>query len=155
MHHPSADSAHPAVPRSETGHAIDHAAHALPAQGPIGVFIHHNTLHAYQHLPFEQAVVAAAARFHTEPYMTEVAYQARRAEGRILDEDIDAVLGDNADPIVREWLEPASRPLTATNHRWWFEEKGFPSTKGLAERFETCLRRLPPGTHRGPTGARR
>ena len=30
--------------------AINHAAHLLPAQGPITVFIHHNTLHAFEEL---------------------------------------------------------------------------------------------------------
>jgi len=39
--------------------AVDHVAHLLPKQGPIGVFIHHNTLHAFEHMPFEQAVMEA------------------------------------------------------------------------------------------------
>jgi uncharacterized protein len=77
--------------------SIDHAAHLLPKQGPIGVFIHHNTLHAYQHLPFEQAVIEAGRRFGAEPFMTEAQFQAARRQGRILDEDIDAALATEPD----------------------------------------------------------
>lgn len=71
---------------------VDHIAHSLPAQGPIGVFIHHNTLHAFQHLPFEEAVAKAAQVYGTEPYMREEAYREQMASGRIRTEDIDAVL---------------------------------------------------------------
>jgi len=71
---------------------IDHAAHLLPAQGPIEVFIHHNTLHAFEHLPFEDAVVRAAGIYGTEPYLAEARYHEATARGRIRERDIDAVL---------------------------------------------------------------
>jgi Na+-translocating membrane potential-generating system (MpsB) len=57
------------------GRAVEYAAHVLPAQGPIGVFVHHNTLHAFEHLPFEEAVIEAAQLFGAEPYMSEAAYR--------------------------------------------------------------------------------
>ena len=44
-----------AASRERLLHAIEHAAHFLPAQGPITVFIHHNTLHAFEDLPFDEA----------------------------------------------------------------------------------------------------
>ncbi len=66
-------------------------------QGPIGVFVHHNTLHAFEHLPFEQAVIEASHLFGAEPYMTEAAYRAELARGRIQLEDIDAVLDSEPD----------------------------------------------------------
>ncbi len=53
--------------------AVEHAAHLLPQQGPIGVFVHHNTLHAFEHLPFEKAVIEASHLFGAEPYMSEAA----------------------------------------------------------------------------------
>ena len=69
-------------------------------QGPIGVFVHHNTLHAFQDLPFEQAVIEASHRFGAEPYMSEADYRAELARGRIQPRDIDAVLDSEPDAMV-------------------------------------------------------
>src|SRR5580704_13421485 len=80
--------------------AVEHVAHLLPKQGPIGVFVHHNTLHAFEHLPFEQAVIEAGHLFGAEPYMAEAAYRAELARGRIHMEDIDAVLDSEPDAMV-------------------------------------------------------
>ncbi len=72
--------------------ALAHAAGVLPDQGPIGVFIHHNTLHAYQHLPFHEAVQAGAARLGARPYLSLEEFRAAFARGRIERRDIDAAL---------------------------------------------------------------
>ena len=71
-------------------HVLEHAAHCLPSQGPMGVFVHHNTLHAFQHQDFEKSVIEAAQLFEAEPFLSEEDYQQARLAGRILDEDIDA-----------------------------------------------------------------
>lgn len=112
---------------------VAHAAHFLPAQGPIGVFIHHNTLHAFQHLPFEEAVQEAARLFETEPFLTEIAYRKELSVGRIRNEDIDAVLRREADAeilphVVRRiklWrlmLDPGLRSITPENIEWLMDE---------------------------------
>jgi uncharacterized protein len=76
--------------------ALDHAAHLLPAQGPITVFIHHNTLHAFEDLPFDPAVARGAAVFGCQPYLTEEAFRGRLARGRITTDDLRAVLRASA-----------------------------------------------------------
>ena len=86
--------------RDKLRHAVEHIAHLLPAQGPIGVFIHHNTLHAFEHLPFERAVIEASQLFGTEPYMSEAAYRRCLARGRIHIDDINAVLDSEPDAVV-------------------------------------------------------
>src|SRR5262245_22899157 len=86
------------------GHAIDHAAHLLPAQGPIPVFIHHNTLHAYEELPFDEAVKKGGRRFGCQPYLGEARYREELGRGRIRFADLQAVLhedlGSRADERV-------------------------------------------------------
>jgi uncharacterized protein YbcC (UPF0753/DUF2309 family) len=89
-------------PRSREGSAaddpltrvIDEIAHLLPAQGPISIFIHHNTLHAFEHLPFEEAVEQAAERLEREPFLSESRYRDKLASGRIRAKDVDALLGE-------------------------------------------------------------
>ena len=71
---------------------IDDLAHLLPAQGPISIFIHHNTLHAFEHLPFEEAVERAADELGREPFLAEPRYREKLASGRILARDVEALL---------------------------------------------------------------
>jgi uncharacterized protein YbcC (UPF0753/DUF2309 family) len=76
-------------------HAIDHAAHLLPAQGPITVFIHHNTLHALEDLPFTEAVKRGATVFGCQPYLTRSRYREELRRGRIQFADLEAVLRES------------------------------------------------------------
>src|SRR6188472_2483665 len=73
-------------------HAIEHASHMLPAQGPINVFIHHNTLHAFEDLPFDEAVVAGGKIFDCQPYLSEERFRKKLLTGRIRDIDLREVL---------------------------------------------------------------
>ncbi|MDQ3033428.1 MAG: DUF2309 domain-containing protein, partial [Myxococcota bacterium] len=73
--------------------AVSRAAHLLPAQGPIGRFIHHNTLHAFQHLAFHDALAAAHDLHDAEVYLSEERYRQAWREGRIEDADVEHALG--------------------------------------------------------------
>ncbi len=79
--------------------ALEHAAHHLPAQAPLEVFVHHNTLHALQHLHFHDALGEASARLGAQGYLSEDAYREAHARGRIGEADLDAA--------IERWL-PAS-----------------------------------------------
>ncbi|MEZ4452453.1 MAG: DUF2309 domain-containing protein [Nannocystaceae bacterium] len=88
-----------AAPGAGEGHdrlraLVDHAAHLLPAQGPISVFIHHNTLHAFEDMSFEAAVAAAGERLGAEPYLSEERFREELAVDRITVDDLEAVLAD-------------------------------------------------------------
>ena len=123
---------------------VDQAAHLLPTQGPIGVFIHHNTLHAFQHLPFEEAVVEASKKFGAEPFLTEARYRSDVKRGRIRIEDIEAVIDAEADAVVwpralsrrqlrRALIWPGLRSFSADNIEWLIEEES------VLERLRTDL----------------
>lgn len=76
-------------------HLIEHAKHLLPAQGPITVFIHHNTLHAFEDKKFDEGVQEGSRVFGCHPYLTEERYRAKFSRGRIRLEDLDACLRDD------------------------------------------------------------
>ena len=112
--------------------AVEHVAHLLPRQGPIGVFVHHNTLHAFEKLPFERAVIEASHLYGAEPYMSEAAYRTELACGRIQLVDIDSVLDSEPDPPVfahlsrgslrRAMITPGVREFDAATILWRTEQ---------------------------------
>jgi uncharacterized protein YbcC (UPF0753/DUF2309 family) len=81
-------------PPHSLANIIDEMAHLLPAQGPISIFIHHNTLHAFEHLPFEEAVQCAGEQLGCEPFLAESRYRDKLASGRILARDVEALLNE-------------------------------------------------------------
>jgi len=85
----------PSNPEEDVRRMVEEAAHLLPAQGPIRVFVHHNTLHAFEHLPFEEAVVKAGELFGCRPYLDEEEYRQQWLQGRILTGDLRAVLSED------------------------------------------------------------
>ncbi len=61
--------------------------HFLPAQGPLKDFIHHNTLHAFQHLKFFDALSRASKLFGYKVSLSLYEYR-RLYVSRNIDEDI-------------------------------------------------------------------
>jgi len=78
--------------------AVEHARHLLPAQAPLEVFVHHNTLHMFQHLPFHEALDAAREKLGGRGYLTIDAYRAHHARGRIRGRDLEAVFAKRPPP---------------------------------------------------------
>src|SRR5262249_46474099 len=117
-------------------HVIDHAAHLLPAQGPITVFIHHNTLHAFEDMPFHQAVQEGARVFGLQPDLNRGRFPAG-VGGGIRFEELRQVLEEDlrergAEPVVRlgttrrelrlAMLEYPMRAGPAEELRWFVAE---------------------------------
>lgn len=90
--------------RNHLREVIDHAGHLLPAQGPITVFIHHNTLHAFEDLPFNAAVKKGGHIFGCQPYLSEDRYRQELLRGRIrfgeLKETLEHDLGARAEEKI-------------------------------------------------------
>jgi uncharacterized protein len=91
--------------------AIEHASHLLPAQGPITVFIHHNTLHAFESMTFDEGVRRGGAIFGCEPYLSEQRYREALTRGRIRFADLRAVLEELPYPRATALPPALGKPI--------------------------------------------
>lgn len=68
------------------GGLLDRLRHHLPTQASLKDFIHHNTLHAYQDLPFHQALRTASSLHGSATYLSLSEYRHLQQTGRISQE---------------------------------------------------------------------
>jgi len=96
--------------RSRLHDCVRHLEHVLPSQASIKDFVHHNTLHGFQHLPFPEAL-AAASRLSGEPaWLPEESSRTFYRNGRIDDTDIDAALTQ----LAADWQLDLDHVLAST-----------------------------------------
>ncbi|NBP70646.1 MAG: DUF2309 family protein, partial [Cytophagia bacterium] len=102
--------------------------HFLPAQAPLKDFIHHNTLHAFQNMPFPEAMKQATEIFGYKTSLTIEEYRALLASGKIKDEVLrDIIIRRKGSEAVNFWMkkllhepyEKNSLPRIGTVRAYW------------------------------------
>lgn len=127
--------------REQLRAAIAHFDHVLPGQASIKDFVHHNTIHGYQHLEFPEALKQVFELTGNYAYLPAEQYRAYYQQGRISQDDLDTVLDADAElqaethivelegcslsrrEVYRSALLHPFKPLTACRLNWQIEEQ--------------------------------
>ncbi|MBP5984180.1 MAG: DUF2309 domain-containing protein [Fluviicola sp.] len=88
---------------TEISDILNNLKHYLPSQAPLKDFIHHNTLHAFQHDSFHDGIVKANEIFGYKVYLEIDEYRQAFQEGKISHEIVDRVLCENVAPDQRAY----------------------------------------------------
>ncbi len=120
-------------------HELDHQKHYLSNQGPIGTFIHHNTLHGLQHLPFEQAINESRAVVGGHGYLSNEEFRSAYAGGRIDDDDIADALATAGIGSAEPLASVRGRAITAAEVRRAHFVRGVSELPAGRLRFEGDL----------------
>lgn len=64
-------------------HAIEHAKHLMPDQGPLPFFVHHNTIHHFETYDFFEGVKQAGRAYGAKAFMSEEEFLLSFERGRI------------------------------------------------------------------------
>ncbi|MCW8924565.1 MAG: DUF2309 domain-containing protein [Gammaproteobacteria bacterium] len=132
--------------REELLEAIAHLEHILPGQAPIRDFVHHNTLHGFQHLDFTDAIAESRRVTGAKGFLPHEKYREYFQAGRIDGSDIDSVLDEDeslsSDEVIasiegvelskkqvyRAGLLYDFKSLTHSQLHWLIEEKNILSS---------------------------
>lgn len=89
-------------------HVLHKLRHYLPTQSPLKDFIHHNSLHAFQHLKFYEAIFKASKIFGFQATTPLRDFRQMYANGRIRDEILQRVIAERQGKAdVGIWREKA------------------------------------------------
>jgi uncharacterized protein len=90
----------------DEAHIIHELKHFLPAQQALKDFIHHNSLHAFQHLKFYDAIFKASKIFGFQVHLQLEEYRELYETRRIREDVLQMVIaGKKGETAVAEWKE--------------------------------------------------
>ena len=149
------------TPDERIAHCIEHLGHVLPSQASIRDFVHHNTLHGFQHLPFLEGLAAARRLTGAPAWLPEDDFRSFYRNGRIDDADLAAAMAELAritkldldavlatfdghaitrGEVLRLSLLQDCSPLPLAQLRWRVEEMGV--LHEHADLWSACLELL-------------
>ncbi len=88
----------------DEAHTLHELKHYLPAQAPLKDFIHHNTLHAFQHLPFYEAIIDASVKFGFKGSISLHEYKELYQSGKISEDMMKRAI-ESRGLDVHEWMD--------------------------------------------------
>ncbi|MCW3086649.1 MAG: hypothetical protein JWQ78_35, partial [Sediminibacterium sp.] len=93
-------------------------AHYLPSQTPLKDFIHHNSLHAFQHMKFYDAIFTASKIFGYQVTLQLSEFRKLYQTGRIKKDVLDKVIADSKgrDQVDRWGHKVLSKKYDDTKH---------------------------------------
>ena len=93
-------------------HLVEEAAEPISQFWPMKGFVHHNPIHGFEHLPFDEAIQQAKTLFGAEGYLPNAEYRGFVKTGRINERNIDRALV-RLGPKTDASFSLASRTITA------------------------------------------
>lgn len=90
--------------------------HYLPSQAPLKDFVHHNTLHAFQHEFFHKGLYKASKIFGYQTYLTIEEYRNLFIRKKIEERVLDRILLSKKEGNVNEWKEKLTKKIYNQQH---------------------------------------
>ncbi|MEO7992259.1 MAG: DUF2309 domain-containing protein [Chryseolinea sp.] len=109
-------------------HVLHELKHHLPAQAPLKDFIHHNTLHSFQQLPFHKGIRRASEILGYKVSLTLTEFRNLYKEGRIREDILEKVITDRKgagqlklwkEKVLSEQFENAALPRIGSIRSGW------------------------------------
>ena len=102
----------------DEAHVLHELKHNLPSQQALKDFIHHNSLHAFQHMKFYDAIFKASKIFGFQVHLQLPEYREMYKTGRIRKDILEMVIGNKKEKeSVTGWKEKlVSKEYDTVNH---------------------------------------
>ncbi len=124
----------PAHHRFDEEQVIRELKHMLPSQQALKDFIHHNSLHAFQHMKFYEAIFKASKIFGYQVHLQLTEYREMYQTGRIRKDILQKVIaekkgkdavGEWEQRLIRKNYDPVNHPRIGELRKYWKEHYRF------------------------------